>query len=77
MEGKGILEFDLSDPHQEIDFRLAVHSSDLALLLLDIRMELRNKAKHGEDAHKWYEARDLVFGMIRESGLDDLLERIP
>ena len=75
MEGRGILEFNL--PEQEIDFRLAVHSSDLALLLLKIKMEFRNKAKHGENPREWYAARDLVYGMIRESGLDDLLESIP
>lgn len=75
MEGKGKLEFEL--PKQEIDFRVAVRSMDLAIFILDIELDLYKKAKYGEDSEKWDELKVYFNNKILNSGISDLIRSIP
>ncbi len=77
MECKVNLEFDL--PEQELDCNLAIKGLDLALFILDIRNDIRDKYKHSEDGkevEKWGDFQDYFRDKLTDSGLLDLIESI-
>lgn len=79
MECKANLEFNL--PEQEVDFKVAVASLDLALFILEFKQEVRSKAKYGQlkegEVLSWYDFYDFLNESVRESGISDLINSIP
>lgn len=79
MECKANLEFNL--PEQEVDFKIAVASLDLALFILEFKQKVRSKAKYGQlkegEVLSWYDFYDFLNESISGSGINDLIESIP
>jgi len=71
---KAILKYDISDPDENVDFKRAVKSFDMALALWDI-IQLRNKIENRFEAQD--NTNNDVFDGIdaMAEGIGDILDR--
>ena len=71
---KAILKYDISDPDENMDFKRAVKSFDMAMALWDI-VQLRNKIENRFEAQ--YNTNNDVFDGIdaMAEGIGDILDR--
>ena len=73
---EAILKYNMDEPEDVKAHYRAVNSLNMALLLWDIKNEVRSKAKYGtEDNDLWYKFQENLHDMFLEHGLhiDELL----
>lgn len=73
---EAILKYNMDEPEDVKAHYRAVNSLNMALLLWDIKNEVRSKAKYGpDDTDLWYNFQQQLHDMFLEHGLniDELL----
>ena len=78
---KAKLEYDLDNPDDKIAHMRCVKSTDMALMLWDIKQKIRSKLKYDEklseaEFHQWAIMQDEFYSIASEYGinLDELIQ---
>ena len=76
---KATLQFDLDNPDDKIEHMRCVKATDIALMLWDIKENIRSKLKYSEDLsedelHQWEVMQDIFYSIADDYGINlDLL----
>lgn len=71
---KGILEFNLTDPDEAEQFKLAVHAQEMKSVLWDLDQWLRNKIKYSDFPEEVIDAlqntRDELYSLLQDESIN-------
>jgi len=76
---KANLKFDLDNPEDRVEHMRCVKATDMALMLWDIKQNIRSKLKYSEDLsedelHQWEVMQDVFYSIADDYGINlDLL----
>ena len=76
---KANLKFDLDNPEDRVEHMRCVKATDMALMLWDIKQNIRSKLKYSNDLsedelHQWEVMQDVFYSIADDYGINlDLL----